>query len=204
MDPLKNPEVYLAFLKSQPKPKPVVASDECRTYFNETVLPICERQALSELMRKNETVPRLMGFMDDGTMGMIDVGKAMGSFGDARTKEATAVIHQLSARIPGVTASVFCVEAWTLREGLKPGVEMPKSLANHPDRSEAIMTNMIYYQKADHTVMQLMGLREVIKVLGHNTSPSAWRDTKFGTLDIIDPNDTSGGIKKMTGRFVVE
>jgi hypothetical protein len=202
MDPLQNPEVYLAFLKGQPRPKPVVASDECRTYLTETVLPITERQALSELMRKNEMVPRLMGFMDDGSMGTIDVSKAMGSFGDARTKQATAVIHQLSARIPGVRASVFCVEAWALREGAE-GYKPGTSLADHPDRIEVIMTNMIYYVRLDHTVMQLMAMREVIKVLGHNTSPSAWQDTKLGKLTIIDPQDRSDG-KSMTGRFVVE
>lgn len=195
-----NPLDALKYLKGLPRPKPVIASAECRAYFTETVLPVCEPQALSELMRKNQANPRLMGFMDDGSMGLIDVGKAMGGFGDARTKQATSAIQQLAAILPSVRASVFVSEVWTLRENAKE-MEIPKNFADHPDRDEAVMVNMLYYVRPDHTIMQLLGLLPTIKVLGQNTSPRAWRDTKFGPVKIIDPNDKSDG-KSMRGHFI--
>jgi hypothetical protein len=204
-----DPEDALDLLKSLPRPKAVAASPECRAYFAETVLPLCERQALSELTRKNEAAPRLMGFMDDGSMGLIDVSKAMGSFGDARTKQATAVIHKLAALLPGVRASVFCVEAWVLHQDLVKGanveetVKKHSNIADHPDRTEAIMINMLYYIQPDHTVMQLIGMLPILKVLGHNLSRDAWRSTKFGPVDITDPVDATGG-KRMEGRFIAD
>lgn len=180
---------YLEYMRALPKPPLVKASDDCHRYLNETILPKLKDQVLSELRRNNGIAPRLIGFMDDGSLGIVDLSKALPvPWGDARTKDTTAFVHQLAARVPGVTASVFCSETWLLR-GIEPG-QKPRDISDHPDREEAVMFNTLFFQREANTMMQLMAMVLVIKVLGHNTSPKAWRDTQFGeTAQTIDPGD---------------
>jgi len=187
--------------ESEDAPKPVPASDAIRSYLNDKILPELKDQFLSELRRKNGFSPRLIGFMDDGSMGIIDVGKAMDvDWGGRGTKEATAAVHRIASILPGVRASVFCVEMWTLAKPLESHEEMPKDIADHPDRQEGVMFNLLHYDRATNSMMQLMVIVEVIKVLGHNLSPDAWKHTEFGETKIIDTNaEYARGTK---GRFI--
>ena len=109
----------LSLLKSL-KPKPAPASDEIKQWWNKTALPTLKAQMLSELQRSDGVPPRLIGFMREGKMGIIDVGEATGgNWGSQRSKDATAFVHRIAALTPGTYASVFCSEAWGLRARLK-------------------------------------------------------------------------------------
>lgn len=206
MNELPDPEKYLEILKNAPKPKLVKANSSCTSYFHSKVLPYAHDHVLSELRRHNGTPPRLLGFMDDGSVGIVNIQDAIQSIMtefDARAKDGVALIHKLGALIPGVLASVFMSEAWTLPETYKGQREGIRNLADHPDREECVVINMLYYHRSDHTMMQLMGLLPIIKVLGVDTSPKAWRETVFGKLRLIDPGDREGG-REASGRFVFD
>ena len=98
------------------KPKPAPASDELKQWWDNKALPPLKAQALSELQRHDEFSPRLIGFMEGGDMGIIDVSEAVGgNWGDRQSKDATAFIHKIAALVPGTYASVFCSEAWSLK-----------------------------------------------------------------------------------------
>lgn len=188
------------------KPKLVPCSQEVRDWWEKTALPTLKAQALSELQRNDEFMPRLVGFMKDGTMGVVDVASATGgTFGSAASKDATAVIHKVAAMVGGTYASVFCVEAWALhssgKDGLKREVDKYPNLGDHPDRSEVVMFQMLHYEVENNTMMQLQTMVETIKVLGANRSRAAWRATKFGQEEITDP--LGGGELRLKGRFIV-
>ena len=203
----EDQKALIAYLKSLPTPKPVEASPEFNEYFRGTVLPALKAQALSELHRHDEFSPRLVSFMRDGSIGIVDVSEAMGGqFGSTVSKDITARIHQFSTRVPGVHTVVFCTETWMLHQTAKPG-EVPQaykgSLANHPDRQEAVMFNAIHYNPENGDMMQLTCLIEVLKVLGANRSRAAWAGNKFDTEIITDTQSKSNEGMRMTGRFVI-
>lgn len=199
-------DALLEMLKSI-KPKPTTCSPEVREWWEKTALQTLKRQALSELWRNDEYSPRIMGFMKDGTMGIVDITKALGTFGDVRSKNATAFVHKIAALVPGTYASVFCTEAWALRgSGGKENFDRQRDkypdLGDHPDRHEVLMFNMLHYDVDTNAMMQLATMIEVIKVLGANRSRKAWRDTNLGEDMTTDPLAPGPDGMKMTGRFI--
>lgn len=205
MTPAEEKEL-MQYLQSLPKPKYVPCSKEIRDYFENTALPVIKDQALSELMRHNQYSPRLISFMLDGSMGIVDVGEAMGDhWGSGWSKDATARVHQFSALVPGVKLSIFCVETWMVTKNMPSQEDLDTkyqgSLANHPDKQEAMMFAAVHYAPETGEMMQLIAFVEVLKVLGA-TSSEMWRHTKYGKLEIVDPQDTIEGRPRMKGRFV--
>lgn len=195
------------YLNKLPEPVPTKATPEFRKYFDDTVVPVLKDQALSELRRTDQFDPRLISFMDDGSMGIIDIGAAMGgNFGSAQSKEITARIHQFSAKVPGVNVVVFCCETWMLHSSVdKPIPEevMQKSIANHPDRKEAMMFNALHFDPKTGAMYQLIAMFEVLKVLGADRSFKAWQGTVYGDTTIVtDPMDEDVR-PAMKGRFIV-
>lgn len=197
-------EVY-EYLKSLPRPTAVKCSDEIRRWFEITALPILKDQALSELRRKNGCPPRLVSFRDTGGVAVIDLNEVCGgNWGAADTKDRTAHIHLVGAMVPTVKASVFCVEAWSLKHVDRAEMEKHRhtGISHHPDRGEAMMFTMIHYDQPNNAIMQLTAMVDVIKVLGQNTSPEAWADTKYGEATVSDPMGDDD--MRYTGRFVHE
>jgi len=178
--------------------KPVPASSAIRDWFDAVALPTLKAQALSELCRRDHFPPRLIGYMEDGGTVPVDVADAMGgTFGDARTKNAAAFVHKLTALLPGCKASVLCVETWALSA---TPAEPLDSIAKHPDREEAVMVNMLHHDHKTGGLMQLVALLKVIKVLSANPTATTWAGTKFGECSIVDPMATAG---RFSGRFTV-
>lgn len=173
---------------------PAPASQEIRDYF-ESVLPTLTGHALSELCRTNASAPRLVGFMADGSMGIINIADALGGFGDLRSKNVTAVTHKLGAITPGCKASVFCVETWIVESKLDDAA--PDGISDHPDREDAMMFNLLHYEPATGELMQLIALLKVLKVFSARPDRTTWAGTTFGPCKIIDPM-----VDRMTGRFV--
>jgi hypothetical protein len=205
---MADPEIdamqLLDMLRSiKPKPKPV--TPEVREWWEKTALPTLKAQALSELHRNDEFKPRLVGMMKGGGMGIVDIAKATGGvFGNSRSKNATAFVHQIAALIPSTYASVFCVEAWALRTNTKGELDRQAdkypNLGDHPDRYEVVMFQMLHYEREDNSMQQLATMIEVIKVLGANRSREAWRGTTLGEETTTDPMEHSE--LRMTGRFI--
>ena len=203
-DPKIDPGKLLDMLRSI-KPKPVPVTSEVREWWEKTALPTLKAQALSELHRYDEFHPRLIGMMENGSMGIVDVAKATGGvFGSRRSKNATAFVHQIAALVPGTYASVFCVEAWALHgkghKELDRNIEKYPNLGDHPDRHEVMMFQMLHYEVKDNTMMQLSTYVEILKVLGANRSREAWRGTTLGEETTTDP--VGSNELRMTGRFI--
>jgi hypothetical protein len=201
----KKASALLTVLKDL-KPKPVPVSDEIRQWWDLKALPMLKSQVLSELHRHDGFSPRLIGFMKDGgEMGIIDVTNAMGGeWGSQRSKDATAFIHRIAALVPGTYASVFCSEVWSLKAN-KQGefdrnVEKYPSLGDHPDRFEAMMFQMLHYERENNTMMQLTTMIDVLKVLGEPRRRSMWSGTKLA--DYTMTTDPLFGEGKMEGRFI--
>ena len=184
-------ERIIDILNTLPRPKPVPCSAAIRAWWESTALPLLKDQALSELRRNDAYPPRLIGFMDDNSMGMIDVGKAFGAvpWGDGRSKDITARVHQLSARIPGVKAAVFCSEAWAATLKGRRREDLPDNLGDwhDPDRKEVMMWSMLHHDWSDNTMMQLQTMVDVLRVLGTRRSRTTWAETKYGTATTDDP-----------------
>lgn len=205
LDPKVQSEI-VKYLKSLPPPVAAPASAAMRSHFETVVLPVLKAQALSELQRNNEFKPRIISFMDDGSIGIVDVSSALGgNWGTAHSKETTARVHRFSTMVPGVNIAVFCVEAWSLRKD-KPtdeDLKMPtKSIHDHPDRTENMMFTALHYERETGEMMQLVAFIEVIKVLGARPSSEMWRHTKYGGATIIDPMSPEKDGMAMKGRFV--
>lgn len=212
----KQPDQYLTkeeqdelikYLNGMPKPKPVAMSKPVRDFFFETVLPALKDNALSELWRTDQLTPRLISYMDDTSIGVINLPNAIGSeWGDARTKDATARVHRFSARVPGVRYSTFVSEVWFLsRQGEDAkNVDFKKGIADHPDRREGVVFNTLHFERSTGELMQLLHNIEVIKVLGAHRSRKVWRDTKWGDVTMsIDPMAAEhGGPDRVLGRFI--
>lgn len=199
-------EKALAVLKSlmehMKDVKAAPCSPEQKKWWLDTALPTLKDQALSELRRNDEFKPRLIGFMEGGTMGIIDVAKATGgAFGDSRSKDATAKVHQTSAMIPGTKASVFCTEVWMVHSDSPIDRKKYPNYGDHPDREEAMQFNMLHYDWDTNTMMQLLTSVMVVKVLGVNRSPAVWRDTKYGREITLDPHNPEEGHRQI-GRFI--
>jgi hypothetical protein len=203
-------DALIKYLKALPKPKPAPMRPYVREYFETVALPLLKTQALSELQRTDEIAPRLISFMDDNSIGIVDVSTVTGgTFGDWRSKEATARVHRFSTMVPSVRLSIFVSEVWMLnREGkqITPEVleEATKggSIADHPDRAEGVMFNVLHYDRRTGELMQLMYTIEVLKVLGAKRTREAWRGTQWGTnVMVIDP--MAGGEPKVLGRFSI-
>lgn len=200
-----------AILDSMPLPKTAPASAAARDFLDKH-LPALRNQALSALISKGEYAPQLLGYMDDGSLGIIDVSRATGgSFGDARSKDAVAYVHRKSLLIPSVRASVFCVEAWSVSTKAKTPEEAEterakwgKDLSKHPDRTETVMFNMLYKGVDDignERIMQLCAFFPVNKVM--SKSGPVHKYTTLGEPTIVDPNDPGqSGAKSMQGRFI--
>ena len=217
----KQPDQYLTkeeqdelikYLNGMPKPKPVAMSDTVRSFFFETVLPGLKDNALSELWRTDQVTPRLISYMDDTTIGVINLPNAIGGeWGDARSKDATARVHRFSARVPGVMYTTFVSEVWFLSredKALPPKEELEreykKGIADHPDRREGVLFNTLHFERSTGELMQLLHNIEVIKVLGVHRSRKVWRDTKWGDITMtIDPMAaTESGPDRVLGRFI--
>ena len=187
------------------KPKAAPASDEIKAWWDNTGLPTLKAQMLSELHRNDTIPPRLVGFMKNGDMGIIDISKATGGhWGSQRSKDATAFVHKVAALTPGTLASVFCSEAWSLRaqthEELDRNYEKYPNLGDHPDRIEVLMFQMLHYEPETNSMMQLSTMIEILKVLGEPRRRSMWAGTKLA--DKADTTDPLFGEGRMTGRFV--
>lgn len=195
------------YLSRLPKPVPTKATPEFRKYFDETVVPVLKDQALSELRRTDQFSPRLISFMDDGSMGIVDIGAAMGgNFGSAQSKEITARVHQFSAKVPGVNVVVFCCETWMLhstKEQPIPEEVMKKSIADHPDRKEAVMFNALHFDPKTGAMYQLIAMFEVLKVLGADRSFMAWQGTVYADATMVSDPMGEPGQPAMKGRFIV-
>lgn len=209
--PTKEDEKWMDdFLANLPKPEFAPCSQEVRDWFVNQKLPVLKDQALSELRRNGEFRPVLIGFMANGSMGVVDIAEAThGLFGHAATKDAVAMVHRIGAMAPGTYASVFCCESWILTRqkgdtGFEEALKGKQSIHNHPDREEAMMFNMLHYEWETNRMMQLSVMNKLIKVLGANPSPAAWRDTKYDEFELItDPMVRTKDGPGMLGRFVV-
>jgi len=184
------------------KPTAVACSPEVQDWWNTKALPTLRAQALSELHRNDEFAPRIIGFMKDGDMGVVDVSKATGGhWGSTASKEATAFVHKLAALVPGTYASVFCSEAWALfanKSEIDRQVDKYPNMGDHPDRCEVVMFQMLHYEVEANTMMQQSTMIEVLKVLGANRSQAMWQHTKLS--DEVITTDPFDGL--MTGRFI--
>jgi hypothetical protein len=189
------------------RPKPAPASDELKQWWNDKALPPLKAQALSEFHRHDEFHPRLIGFMEGGDMGIIDVSEATGgNWGDAASKDATAFIHKIAALIPSTYASVFCSEAWALRAPSTGQLDRQRdkypNLGDHPDAYEVLMFQMLHYERKSNVMMQLSTMTEILKVLGKPRTRSMWAGTKLS--DEVSTTDPLFGEGKMEGRFVYD
>ena len=188
------------------KPKAAPTTDDIKTWWVNEALPVLKTQALSELHRKDEFSPCLVGFMSNGELAVTDVAKATGgTFGSRSSKEATAFVHKISAMVPGTKASVFGSEVWSLRQkwdGKTIDREYDKypSLADHPDRMECVMFQMLHYDSASNTMMQLSTMFETIKVLGQPRHRGMWTGTTLA--EEFETTDPHVGPIKMEGRFI--
>jgi len=203
---LPDPDVLLDMLRTI-KPTATPTSQEVHEWWDKTALPLLRSQALSELHRNDEFLPRIIGFMKDGTMGVVNVSEATGgNWGNLASKDATAFIHKIAAMVPGTMASVFCVEAWSLRANAKDELDRQSdkypNLGDHPDRSEVVMFQMMHYDPDSNTMMQLVTMIEVLKVLGAKRSRAMWQHTKLADEVVTtDPHSGKDGYT-MTGRFI--
>lgn len=184
------------------KPEYVPADDAFKTWWKETGQPTVLDQYLSELRRYDQAEPRILGFMENGSMGVVKLNDIFdGKWGDAPSKDATAAVHAVSARAPGTLCACFVSETWMVRP--KSAEEMEKwrgkSYATHPDREEAITISSLKYNWDTNHMMQLMTIAEVIKVFANPRTPRTWRETKYGEIKVIDPR---GGGDRFEGRFV--
>lgn len=186
--------------------EPVPCSPAMRAWWETKALPTLRDTALSSLRRHGSYPPHLIGFMDDGNLGIQNLGdmfaKMGHQWGDAVSKDITAKVHQMSAGIPGTIASVFCSEVWTLAANNPENakiVDTRASIADHPEREEALMFSMLHFDWGRATMMQLTTMVPVLKVLGQNVSPEQWKHTTLGKESTIDPNSGEG---KMEGRFI--
>src|SRR5882672_1739650 len=201
-----NPDHLLDMLRTI-KPTAVACSQEIQDWWNTKALPLLRTQALSELHRNDEFKPRIVGFMKDGTMGVVDVSSATGGeWGSVASKEATAFIHKIAALVPGTYASVFCSEAWALRANSKGELNRQNdkypNMGDHPDRDEVMMFQMLHYEIEANTMMQQSTMIEILKVLGANRSRETWRHTKLSDdVKTSDPHSGKEGYR-MTGRFI--
>lgn len=205
-NPLPSIETLLQVLDKL-RPKPAKASQYCRAMFEGKILPFIRDQMLSDLRRFNGTAPRLWLFSGDGKLlSAVDLDKACrGGWGEGNTKDVTAGIHRAIVMLPQVWAAVLATESWVLKvDG--PPTEVPESIADHPDRGEALMLSMLHYEYGTNEMMQLSAMAEVIKVLGHKTSREAWRHTDCRSFTINDPLEpalmSDGTTLGETGRFV--
>jgi hypothetical protein len=204
-----KPKVMDALLKvlEQLKPVPSPCAPEVREWWDKTALPLLRDQSLSELRRNDDYPPRIMGFMEGGGMGVVNVSEAMGGeWGSVLSKDITAHIHRIAAVVPGTYASVFCSEAWGLRANKAGEFERQRekypSLGDHPDAYEMVVFQMLHYERETNRMMQLSTMIEILKVFAARRTPHTWLHTKLADkVDTTDPLDTSKGAT-MTGRFV--
>ncbi len=203
LSPPEMADFVWQYLKTLPKPQVAKCSPEIRTWFETQALPTLKNHALSELHRKDACKPMLVSFRDSGGMAVVDVQEAMGGdWGDSESKDHTARVHQISAMVPSVKASVFCVEAWVVRNVDPKELEehMKTGIKDHPDRGEVIMFHMIHYDHANNALMQLTTMIEVLKVFSADRDPETWSGTKFGTEEIVDPHGDDD--LAFRGRFI--
>lgn len=186
-------------LLSEIKPEYAVTSPAVRQWWETEALPYLKDSALSQLRRTGEFRPCLIGFMETGAPGVVDLDKAAGGFGDARSKDATAFVQRVAAMVPGTRAAVFCCETWVLAG--KTDQELG-DISDHPDRQEAMMFSMLHFEHGANQMMQLMTMCMQVKVLGANVSPTMWRETKFGAETTSDPMVKGPGGMSFSGRFV--
>ena len=140
-------------------------------------------------------------------MAIVNVADAMGGhWGSAKSKDATAFIHQMAALVPGTYASVFVAETWGLHANSKGELDRQRdkypNLGDHPDHYEMMMFQMLHYEWGDNKIMQLSTFIEIEKVLG-DRSELAWQHTKLADkVEISDPLFPGEGEQRMGGRFV--
>ena len=188
-------------------PEHVPASEEFKKWFAEKCQPVVLDQCLSELRRNDMVPPRIMGFMDDGTMGIVNLLDTFPTWGDAFTKNVTAKVHVMSARTPGATCSCFISETWVVKvkkEDVKDIEEAwdkhkDQNLEDHPERAESVTISALKYSWETNHMMQLFVVAEVLKVFGERT-PTAVAGTQLGEIIVVDPLMQGRHIFK--GRFI--
>ncbi len=161
------------YVRAQP------ASEEFKAWFDAElakILPLAET-----MIRDDQHVPMIRAYMTNGKISMFVIPH----MGEPGAKDVVAQLHQLAAQSENVTASMFICEAWAVWDGL-PSTRPAESLANHPNRIDALAINCIMRN------MQLMATVEI-------TGTLEAKDRKFGELRIADVNDPQW---LADGRFV--
>ena len=192
----------LAAILKHIKPEHAPADDAFKDWFAKTAQPTILDQCLSELRRHDGFPPRIIGFMEGGTTGVVNVADPFkGNWGNNLSKDITAYVHEMSARVPGTLAACFISETWILRDLSAEEYEpwRGKSFKDHPDRAEGVSISALRYNWDTNLLMQLFVTVEVLKVFAHPRLPRHYMETKYGEIKVIDP---VGGKDVFKGRFI--
>lgn len=179
--------------------KVVAMTEAGKTYFEQKVEQLLPKTR--EIIGKGEEhVPTLFIYSNPKTLGEED-GKErvavvpMTQFTNTTHKDIVAGLHRYLASAPFVRAAIFLVETWTLlgvTEADQRTINKMGSIANHPDRREAVMFNMLYHDDSDQ-------LQQMLRLYTK-------RGTELSDEDVmtIDPTGSTPGGGVMSGRFVHE
>lgn len=195
---------YMKALANAPKPKSAPACPEFWEYARSVVIPAIKDSALSELRRKNSWSPKIFGFAAKDNKPMpFDLTRIYPDWGDELSKALTAKVMFTGAMIEGIKCNAFAVETWVLDSDHVPVEELEKiqskGISDHPERTEAVLINAVWFDRQAYALQQLLIMFPIIKVLGADPSPEAWRHTEFGEPKITDP---LGPEQKSKGRFI--
>jgi hypothetical protein len=180
--------------------KMVPATDEGRMYFEATVEKLLP-QTRKVVASGEEHVPTLFIYsnpkaLKGDTKERVAV-VPITQFTSGTHKDVVAGLHRYIASAPFVRAVIFLVETWTLAQTAPEGEphKMPEafngSIADHPDRREAVMYNMLYHDDNDH-------LQQMLRMY-----TKRGRELSDEDVMTIDPTGGPGG-GAMHGRFVHE
>lgn len=173
--------------------KVVPLTEECRAWFMSqlgVLKPLTEKIIASG----DDHVPALFVYskelVDGREQCAIMPVTQFGEFGDADSKNHVANMQRYFAEQGFTRACIFLVETWLLKQD-NPGKvkEFPKgSIAEHPDREEAMMYNLLYHDDEDN-LQQMLAMYPIKRP-----------ENVLGEPVFIDPQGTSF----MSGRFVAE
>ena len=177
--------------------KVVGNTDVGRAYFEQKVDQLLVKT--KEIIASGEEhVPTLFIYSNARVIGEVEKVAIVPiqQFTNSTHKDVVAGLHRYLASAPFVRAVIFLVETWTLAQSGDKDDKMPEafkgSIANHPDRREAVMFNMLYHDDADN-------LQQMLRMYTKRGKELSDEDVMT-----IDPtgNTPDGGL--MTGRFVHE